>query len=493
MSMSEIQDLLRQGITAAKAGNRVQAREILLRVIDLEEKNEQAWLWLSGVVDDIEDQIVCLENVLTINPNNNPASRGLQLLRSRLPPSPPPEPEPSPPPPDWAVAPGPGDRRPLAERPAEPAPVAVPSAEELDHGPPPEEPPQSVEVETRTCPHCGKTNPVWRSHCGVCRQPMDAEIEPAEPVSTPLDAIPAETDADAITCTHCGKTNPIWRATCSMCLKPLRDEPELAEPVVGPPPPIISQPVSPPEEVQFVQEMDTPPQGLLTLVAAWAAALAFSRRGGYEYEIFSASVGRTVIGVVIGGVAIPLVGGLLLVLFAAAANLDNMLTLAASLGEDITLLVFGGAAGAVGMVLGFYLWATVLYVIAWLLGGKASFIVHSQLLSVAYAASSLLTFTLMIIGGAAWAFLVDPGPTAGLAGRLGLAFLGLIGAIYTLSMNGQAVSVAHRFSWLGGVGTVLLTVLFLGLLSAILVMAWLATSGASLTDLLNVLTLTPVP
>jgi hypothetical protein len=497
MSTSEIQDLLRQGITAAKQGEKNRAREILLRVIELDEKSEPAWLWLSGVVDDIEDQIVCLENVLTINPDNRAAARGLQLLQSRLPPSRPPEPEPSPPPPDWATTAAAGDREPISKRP--PEPTFEPSPEEpASEWAQPEygsaaEKPQPVEVETKVCPHCGKTNPVWRTHCGVCRRPMDAEIEPAEAVSTPLDAVPAEMDADVITCVHCGKTNPVWRATCSMCLKPLREEPEPKEPVTGPPPPILSQPVAPPEEVQFVPELDTRPQGLLTLVAAWIAAIAFNRRGAYEYEIFSASVGRTVTGVVIGGIAIPLLGGLLTALIAAAGSVDNMLALVANLGTSVTLLACGGAAGAVGVVLSFYLWVAGLYLIAWLLGGKASFLVHAQLLSVAYAASSLLTFTLLIIGGTLWAFLIESSPAAGLGGTLGLALLGIIGALYTLAMNSQAVAVAHRFSWLGGVGTILLTALIFGLLSAILTMGWLAASGASLTDLQNMLTLTPIP
>jgi Tfp pilus assembly protein PilF len=49
MSTSETHDLLRQGITAAKQGDKTRAREILLRVIELDEKSEPAWLWLSGV------------------------------------------------------------------------------------------------------------------------------------------------------------------------------------------------------------------------------------------------------------------------------------------------------------------------------------------------------------------------------------------------------------------------------------------------------------
>jgi tetratricopeptide (TPR) repeat protein len=63
-------ELLRQGVDAARAGRRLEAREILLRVVDLEPRNELAWMWLTGLVDDLEDKIIACENVLTINPAN---------------------------------------------------------------------------------------------------------------------------------------------------------------------------------------------------------------------------------------------------------------------------------------------------------------------------------------------------------------------------------------------------------------------------------------
>jgi hypothetical protein len=75
-----VNELLRRGIAAAKAGHREQAREILLSVIELDERVELAWLWLSGVVDSLEDRRICLENVLTINPDNANAQAGLRWL-----------------------------------------------------------------------------------------------------------------------------------------------------------------------------------------------------------------------------------------------------------------------------------------------------------------------------------------------------------------------------------------------------------------------------
>jgi hypothetical protein len=50
-------------------------------VLDYEPRNETAWVWLSYVVDTFEDRQICLENVLTINPNNKYAQRGLNQLR----------------------------------------------------------------------------------------------------------------------------------------------------------------------------------------------------------------------------------------------------------------------------------------------------------------------------------------------------------------------------------------------------------------------------
>jgi tetratricopeptide (TPR) repeat protein len=76
---SEIEHLVGQGISAAKAGRQDEARELLSAVLELDPENELAWLWMSAVVSD-DDKIVCLENVLTINPANELARLGLESL-----------------------------------------------------------------------------------------------------------------------------------------------------------------------------------------------------------------------------------------------------------------------------------------------------------------------------------------------------------------------------------------------------------------------------
>ncbi|MCP4541458.1 MAG: hypothetical protein GY832_30375 [Chloroflexi bacterium] len=80
----EIETRLEMGIQAAKAGEAKRAREILTYVIQQDQYNEQAWLWLSSVVDNTADKRVCLENVLFINPKNSHAATGLQRLRQHL-------------------------------------------------------------------------------------------------------------------------------------------------------------------------------------------------------------------------------------------------------------------------------------------------------------------------------------------------------------------------------------------------------------------------
>ncbi|MFN8501246.1 tetratricopeptide repeat protein [Kouleothrix sp.] len=75
--------LLYDGAVAVREGRRADAQGLLMRVIERDEANELAWLWLSGAVDDPADQQVALENVLALNPGNTAARQGLELLRAR--------------------------------------------------------------------------------------------------------------------------------------------------------------------------------------------------------------------------------------------------------------------------------------------------------------------------------------------------------------------------------------------------------------------------
>jgi hypothetical protein len=71
---------LQQAIAAIRAGDKESGRQLLAGVLQADPCNETAWLWMSAVVDSDEQRRTCLERVLAINPNNEPARRGLERL-----------------------------------------------------------------------------------------------------------------------------------------------------------------------------------------------------------------------------------------------------------------------------------------------------------------------------------------------------------------------------------------------------------------------------
>lgn len=81
--MASANELLQRGMKAAKARQVAEALGLLKQLVELEPRNEMAWLWLSEVVGTDEHRIVCLENVLAINPDNQAAQKGLAFLKRR--------------------------------------------------------------------------------------------------------------------------------------------------------------------------------------------------------------------------------------------------------------------------------------------------------------------------------------------------------------------------------------------------------------------------
>jgi Tol biopolymer transport system component len=76
----ELQRKLRAGVDAAKSGDRATARRLLEQVIDVDENNEMAWIWLASSVSTVSERRACLERVLEINPNNTRAREALHRL-----------------------------------------------------------------------------------------------------------------------------------------------------------------------------------------------------------------------------------------------------------------------------------------------------------------------------------------------------------------------------------------------------------------------------
>jgi thioredoxin-like negative regulator of GroEL len=82
MDQEQIAEWLYDGVMALRQGNKEQAQELLMQVVQADETNEEAWLWLSGAVSDIEDQETALLNVLDLNPNNEYAKQGLKWIKA---------------------------------------------------------------------------------------------------------------------------------------------------------------------------------------------------------------------------------------------------------------------------------------------------------------------------------------------------------------------------------------------------------------------------
>lgn len=80
---------VKQAVSAFKAGRKAEARTILESVVEEDQGNEEAWLYLSALVDTLEEQEICLENVLALNPDNQKAKQGLESVRQKLKKSPP--------------------------------------------------------------------------------------------------------------------------------------------------------------------------------------------------------------------------------------------------------------------------------------------------------------------------------------------------------------------------------------------------------------------
>jgi tetratricopeptide (TPR) repeat protein len=79
--MASSREVLQRAIEAARAGRRGEARDVLIELVEVDPHNEMAWMWLSGLVDTLEDRIVACENVLTINPANAKVRDYLEKLQ----------------------------------------------------------------------------------------------------------------------------------------------------------------------------------------------------------------------------------------------------------------------------------------------------------------------------------------------------------------------------------------------------------------------------
>jgi len=71
---------LQKGIEAAKSGRMDEALAHLKDAIIDEPENANVWVWLSAIIEDENKQVIFLKKALEIDPQNNPALRGLAYI-----------------------------------------------------------------------------------------------------------------------------------------------------------------------------------------------------------------------------------------------------------------------------------------------------------------------------------------------------------------------------------------------------------------------------
>ena len=80
----QLEPLLEQAIVYVNAGELEDGRILLERVLEQDPRNDRAWVWLSGCVEDPMQRRICLQQALAANPNNQAAIDGMMVLEGKL-------------------------------------------------------------------------------------------------------------------------------------------------------------------------------------------------------------------------------------------------------------------------------------------------------------------------------------------------------------------------------------------------------------------------
>ncbi len=78
------EDLLREGILAAKTDRRSLARRLLLQATRMRPIDSRPWVWLSQTTNDLQERMEYLERAVAADPGDTAARRGLAILSGQL-------------------------------------------------------------------------------------------------------------------------------------------------------------------------------------------------------------------------------------------------------------------------------------------------------------------------------------------------------------------------------------------------------------------------
>jgi hypothetical protein len=84
MSQSDVDELFEEAMGRVNAGELSQGRALLEKTLEQDPHNDQAWVWLSGCVEDPRQRRICLEQALNVNPHNQAALDGMKVLDGQL-------------------------------------------------------------------------------------------------------------------------------------------------------------------------------------------------------------------------------------------------------------------------------------------------------------------------------------------------------------------------------------------------------------------------
>ena len=71
--------MFQEALAAIQEGDRARARDLLTRLLKMDQDHADYWLWMSALVETARERLYCLNEVIRIDPNNAAARRGLMI------------------------------------------------------------------------------------------------------------------------------------------------------------------------------------------------------------------------------------------------------------------------------------------------------------------------------------------------------------------------------------------------------------------------------
>ncbi|MEX1071851.1 MAG: tetratricopeptide repeat protein [Anaerolineales bacterium] len=79
------EEMLQEAVEAGQSGELARARQLLLELLRLDNREPLYWLLMSTAVESRDERIYCLQNVLFLDPENSAAKHDLELLGAEIP------------------------------------------------------------------------------------------------------------------------------------------------------------------------------------------------------------------------------------------------------------------------------------------------------------------------------------------------------------------------------------------------------------------------